>query len=151
LDLADVNQIEGVCEVKNKLILMIMSFLVFGYVTANATERIIQGHPAIFAEMDRLFIDKNSPQTFVWANDIDGNDTNGDDGVVFTTIIPEDIIDFPPDAIYQVIKKAGNWELMKMDDGYGQTYMEVMAEVIDGLSGILVSHTNERCYITYWQ
>ena len=71
--------------------------------------------------------------------------------MIFTTIMPEDIIDFPPDAKYQVVKKAGSWELLKLDGGYGQTYMEVMAEVIDGLSGILVFHINERCYINYWQ
>jgi hypothetical protein len=122
---------------------MVMSFVVFGRVTANAAERIIQGNSAIFAEMDKLLSDKNSPQTFVCAN--------GDDGVVFTTIMPEGIIDFPPDAMYQVVKKAGNWELLKIDGGYGQTYMEVMAGVIDGLDGILVFHENERCYITYWQ
>ncbi|MDR2587807.1 MAG: hypothetical protein LBC67_00110 [Spirochaetales bacterium] len=51
--------------------------------------------------MEKLLTDKNSPPTFGWSNDIDENEANGNDGIIFTTVIPEDLADYPPNAIYQ--------------------------------------------------
>ncbi|GHT99630.1 hypothetical protein FACS1894142_7430 [Spirochaetia bacterium] len=123
-------------------------WIVFPIQAQQQVDRIVRGDAAIFIEISELIKDKNSPPIFVWANFIDGNDANGDDGVVFSRKIPEDVKDYPPDAMYQVKNESGIWVL---SGGSGETYREVMYDVVAGRSGILVIHTYDECYIMLWE
>jgi hypothetical protein len=110
--------------------------------------KVITENKAIFAEMDKLLEDKNSPPTFVMDNEFDDDDSNRDEGLVFTTIIPEEVNNYPPNGIYQVKKISGEWVLIGASD---TTYMEIMDDVISGRDAILVLHEKEDCYIKVWE
>jgi hypothetical protein len=44
---------------------------VFVQTTVNNSTIIIKGYAAVIAEIERLLSDVHSPETFVWANDIE--------------------------------------------------------------------------------
>jgi TolB-like protein len=113
------------------------------------TEEILQGHNAVIAKIERLLSDAGSPATFVWANDIDGNDANGNDGVVFTTRMPMDILDYPPDYKFRMIKRSGRWMFENPDPDY--TYESLIENVMGGLDGISIRHAGGESYIYLWQ
>ncbi|MDR2783152.1 MAG: penicillin-binding protein activator LpoB [Treponema sp.] len=117
-------------------------------------EKIIKGYVAIVTEIEKLLSDVNSPQTFVIANDMDNNDANGDDGVVFTTIMPYDDAS-PPEYMFRMIKRSGKWVIenpptveFTWEDEY--TYEKIIEEVIEAYSFILILHKNKESYIYLW-
>jgi hypothetical protein len=85
---------------------------------------------------------------------MDNNDVNGDDGVVFTTIMPDDDAS-PPEYMFRMIKRSGKWVIenpptveFTWEDEY--TYEKIIEEVIEGTSLILILHKNKESYIYLW-
>jgi TolB-like protein len=114
------------------------------------SEKIVKGeYGAVVAEIERLLSDVSSPQIWVWANDVDDNDANGDDGVVFTTSIPEDIFDYAPNYKFRMVKRSGRWMFENNNPEY--TYESLIENVIEGLDGILILHNGGESYIYLWQ
>jgi TolB-like protein len=115
-------------------------------------EKIIIGKASITAEIERLLSDVNSPETVVWGIDIDAYGTAG---AVFTTNLPEDIINYNPDFEFHAVKNSGKWMVENLnryssnDEVY--TFESIIESVIGGLDGILILHIGRESYIYLWQ
>jgi hypothetical protein len=119
-------------------------------------ERVIIGKTSITAEIEKLLSDVKSPQTFIISNNIDDNDANETAGIVFTTNISEDIINYNPDFFeFPAMKNSGKW-MVENPNRYSSgdevyTFESIIKSVIEGLDGILILHIDEKSYIYLWQ
>lgn len=119
--------------------------------------KVIKGYAAIFAEVDRILNDKDSPVIFVYSVDLSGRFSNAGGGVVFSTIeeleeeVREGVIYYSPDAYFEVKKISGEWALDGNNGFDHSIYKQVIEEVIDGQSAIAIEHSTKDCYILYWQ
>jgi len=114
----------------------------------NIPETWIVSEANFISELEKLFANEKAPPVFIGANSIDDNDANGDDGLVFTQIIPDDVKDYPPDYTWQVVKGTSGWNLIGSSD---YDFDDVVKYVAGGLDGIMVYHTKNECFIDLWQ
>jgi hypothetical protein len=90
---------------------LVIAVSAFTQNTGPLGEKVIRGYSAIFAEIDRILNDKDSPIIYIYSEDDTGRTSNAGSGLIFTTLaeLKESLfVDHAPDEECEVKKYLGN-------------------------------------------